>query len=120
MLVVDPAPEVRMRLVARLVEAGLEVVAEATSSIFARSYARTHAPDAIVLDVDLPDRGGLVLIGELKAIAPRAFVAVLTNAMAYRRHCLEVGADTFLDKSADFDALCEILRQVRAAPPLGT
>lgn len=103
-----------MRLVARLVEAGLDVVAEATSSIFARSYARTHTPDAIIIDVDLPDRGGLALIGELKSIVPQAFLVVLTNAMAYRRHCLQLGADAFLDKSADFDAVCGILHQGRS------
>lgn len=119
-LVVDPTAQVRTRLVARLVESGLEVVAEATSSIFARSYARTHAPDAIVIDVELPDRGGLALISELKSIVPNAALVVLTNAMAYRRHCLQLGADAFLDKSADFDAVSEILRQVRRVPPLGT
>lgn len=119
-LVVDHVMLVRTRLVARLVEAGLEVVAEATSSVLARGCARTYAPDVIVLDVELPDHGGLALIGELKLILPHAKIVVLTNALPYRRHCLQVGADAFLDKSAEFDVLVELLVQARPGSRIGT
>ena len=112
-LVIDPSELVRARLVGRLTEAGLDIVGQATSSALARGYARITAPDAIVLDVELADRGGLALIGELKSIAPRALLIVMTNALPYRRYCLQLGADAFLDKSADFDALAAILIQAR-------
>lgn len=113
-LVVDAVSIVRTRLVARLVEHGLAVVAEATSSQLARAYAASHAPDAIVLDVELPDRGGLALLGELPAIAPAAKLVVLTNALPYRRHCMQLGAHAFLDKSADFDRVAGVLAQLRS------
>lgn len=119
-LVIDPSALVRTRLVARLTEAGLDIVGQATSSALARGYARITSPDAIVLDVELADRGGLALIGELKKIAPNALVVVLTNALPYRRYCLQLGADAFLDKSADFDALAELLTQARPRIRMGS
>ena len=105
-LVVDAAVAVRSRLVALLAEGGVTVVAEAATSLHARAFAAEHSPDAIVLDVELPDRGGLSLIEEL---APKMTVLVLTNALSYRRRCLMLGAHAFLDKSAEFGTVAETL-----------
>lgn len=93
----------------RLAEAGHDVVGEASTSVVARAFTRTLGPEAVVLDVELPDRGGLALITEIKGIAPRVVIVVLTNALPYRRHCLQLGADVFLDKSAEFDAVGALL-----------
>ena len=105
-LVVDAATAVRSRLVALLAEGGITVVAEAASSLHARAFVVEHAPDAIVIDVELPDRGGLSLIEDF---APTTRVLVLTNALSYRRRCLMLGAHAFLDKSADFAAVAQTL-----------
>ena len=109
-VVVDAAGAVRSRLVALLVEGGVAVVGEAATSQHARSSVLELAPDAIVLDVDLPDRGGLALIEEL---APSMIVLVLTNALAYRRRCMMLGAHAFLDKSSEFASVAETLATVR-------
>lgn len=82
------------------------MVAEAATSIHARAFVDEHAPDAIVMDVELPDRGGLSLIEDL---APTMTVLVLTNALSYRRRCLMLGAHAFLDKSAEFGSVAETL-----------
>jgi DNA-binding NarL/FixJ family response regulator len=105
-LVVDAAAAVRARLVALLVEGGVTVVGEAATSTHARELATMHAPDAIVLDVDLPDRGGLALIEDL---SPRVRIVVLTNEVSYRRRCIMLGADVFLDKSSDFASVAGLL-----------
>lgn len=107
MLVVDAAVAVRSRLVALLVEHGVTVVGEATTSAQAREQVRAQLPDAVVLDVDLPDRGGFELIAELHAQS--IAVLVLTNAVAYRRRCLVLGASAFLDKSSEFNAVPAML-----------
>ena len=109
-LVVDAAAAVRSRLVALLVEGGVTVVGEAASSIHARAFATEHAPDAIVLDVDLPDRGGLALVEDFARVMT---VLVLTNALSYRRRCMMLGARAFLDKSVDFGAVAETLLSPR-------
>jgi DNA-binding NarL/FixJ family response regulator len=109
-LVIDPSTEVRRRLVARLVEAGLEVIAEGDTAAAALALTRDLGPDAVVLDVMLPDRHGLDLISALRAAHAPVRIAVVSNAAAYRRRCLALGADVFLDKSAEFDDVAAALR----------
>jgi DNA-binding NarL/FixJ family response regulator len=109
-LVIDPSAEVRRRLVARLIEAGLEVIAEGDTAAAAMALTLELAPDAVVLDVMLPDRHGLDLVPALRAIRASLRIAVVSNADAYRRRCLALGADVFLDKSAEFDLVAGALR----------
>ena len=105
-VVVDAAAAVRSRVVALLWEAGLTVVGEAATAAHARRCIREHAPHPVVLDVDLPDREGLALVEEL---VPSHFVVVVTNALAYRRRCLALGAHAFLDKSTEFASVSDAL-----------
>lgn len=105
-LVVDAAAAVRSRLVALLVEGGVTVVGEAASSAHARELVTGHVLDAIVLDVDLPDRGGLALIEDFSGTYK---ILVLTNEVSYRRRCIMLGAHAFLDKSSDFANVAETL-----------
>jgi DNA-binding NarL/FixJ family response regulator len=102
-LVVDESRAVRDRLVVRLRDAGLEVVAEAGSGAEAIAWVIAACPDGIVIDVLLPDRRGLDVLPALRSAAPRAVIVVLTNAPEYRPHCLARGADAFLDKSREFE-----------------
>lgn len=111
-LVVDAAAAVRSRLVALLVEGGVTVVGEASTSAHARELAGTSSLDAIVLDVDLPDRGGLSLIEDF---ARSLQIIVLTNEVSYRRRCIMLGAHAFLDKSRDFANVAETLLTARIA-----
>ena len=106
-LVVDAASAVRSRLVALLVESGITIVGEASTSEHARELVAASLVDAVVLDVDLPDRGGLSLIADLHAQS--VDVVVITNALSYRRRCLMLGASAFLDKSSDFGAVSSML-----------
>jgi DNA-binding NarL/FixJ family response regulator len=110
-LVVEDSAPVRARVVLLLREAGLDVVGEADCAAAALALTRTLNPDAIVLDLQLPDRSGLEILPALKAHAPSPVVAVLTNAAqpAYRTRCLALGADHFFDKSIDFDAVASAL-----------
>ena len=113
-LVVDDSAPVRERVAGRLRDAGLDVVGVADNTPAAVAMVRQLRPDAIVLDVLLRDRHGLDVLSALRCEAPRAFIVILTNAPHYRRHCIDLGADHVLDKSADFD---EVALLLRAAPP---
>ncbi len=79
MLIVDDHPSFR-QLAARLLgEAGFAVVGEAADAVSALREAARLRPDAVLLDVVLPDRSGLLLAAELTqaAQAPRV---VLTSS----------------------------------------
>ena len=114
-MVVDDSLAVRARLVPRLREAELVVVAEGGTAGEALALARAHDPDAIVLEVLLPDRHGLDLVPALRVALPAGVIVILSNSPEYRRHCLALGADAFLDKSREFDLVAATL--VRLRPP---
>jgi DNA-binding NarL/FixJ family response regulator len=113
-LVADPSDVVRQRLVARLRECGIDVVAEATSLAELSAAAARVQPKAIVTDILFPDGRGPVVVHAARSSAPRALLVVLTNTVHYRQACLELGVDSFLDKSTDFDEVAPTLRRGRA------
>ena len=64
-LIVDDHESFR-RLAARMLrEAGFDVVGEAVDGASALDVARRLKPDAVLLDIVLPDRSGLSVAGEL-------------------------------------------------------
>jgi DNA-binding NarL/FixJ family response regulator len=69
-LIVDDDPGFR-RVARMLLEArGLSVVAEAPDGAEALAACARHRPDAVLLDVNLPDTTGPVLARELNAAMP--------------------------------------------------
>jgi DNA-binding NarL/FixJ family response regulator len=110
-LVVDDSAAVRARLVELLREAGIVIVGEANNAADALLLARALVPDAVVLDLQLPDRNGVEVLAVLKREQPSVVVVILTNAAhgPYRRRCLELGAAKIFDKSSDFDAVAPAL-----------
>jgi DNA-binding NarL/FixJ family response regulator len=77
-LVVDDDPGFRGLAVRMLTAAGLKVVGQADSAAAAMAAARAVKPDAVLVDVDLPDRNGIALALELSALPWRPRV-VLTS-----------------------------------------
>jgi signal transduction histidine kinase/CheY-like chemotaxis protein len=76
-LVVDDDDELTRRVSADLTQGGLSVIATASASEGA-ALAATRRPDVIVLDLLLPDRGGLDLLATLKRDPATRHIPVLT------------------------------------------
>jgi two-component system nitrate/nitrite response regulator NarL len=108
-LVIDGSSAVRTRLATRLLEAGHELAGEAATADAALRAAGQLAPDAIILDVHLPDHRGADLVPAMRERAPGARLVVLSNATHLRGVCLARGADHFLDKSAEFDQVALLI-----------
>jgi len=105
-IIVDDSPVVRARLVTMLAEApGVRVVGEAWDGPEALRLVRTHAPDVVVLDLNLPGMNGLEVLALLKEDPSPPVVIVLTNHPhdRYRLACVRAGADFFFDKSRDIE-----------------
>jgi CheY-like chemotaxis protein len=83
-LVVDDDPAFRELVQRILAEAGLKVVAEADSAAAAISAAKAMKPEAALVDVDLPDRGGIALAQELAALPWRPRVAAARSLSSPR------------------------------------
>ena len=100
-LVVDDHPAVRAGLAGLLrSEPGLICLATAESAAAGMEAARRMAPAIVLVDYDLPDRDGLTLCSDLKALERAPGVIVYT---AFARPRLLVAAavaraDAMLDK----------------------
>ncbi|HXB40326.1 MAG TPA: response regulator [Bacteroidia bacterium] len=71
-------------------------------------------PDAVFLDINLPDGNGLDTLEHLKKLKPGLKVITFSNAAndIYRRRFTQMGSDYFLDKSKDFTKIPEIINQI--------
>ena len=102
-LVVDDHELLRAGLRSRLErEDGIAVVGEADSAERAVVLARALQPDVILLDLLLPRKSGYEAIPELREVAPRARVLVVSSQAAPSsvRRALSAGAAGYLPKHA--------------------
>lgn len=92
----------------------IEVVAEAANGREAVDLARVHAPDVVLLDLQMPVMDGLTALTELGRAVPAARVIVLTTFGERENvlRALESGGAGFLLKDS---APAELIRAVRAA-----
>jgi two-component system response regulator DevR len=112
-LVVDDSLEVRARLVAMLTEVtAVKIIDEAGDGDGALALIAERAPDVVLLDIHMPGKSGLIVLGTIKAgAAVPPVIVVLTNDPTehHRRECLAHGADYFFDKSKHFDRAIAVL-----------
>jgi DNA-binding NarL/FixJ family response regulator len=104
-LLVDDDPAFRELAQRLLAGAGFEVAAHAGSAEEAISAAEETKPGAALVDVDLPDRDGIALAGELTALPwrPRVVLTSVDPDAAGPDDVRRSGALAFLskDKLAD-------------------
>lgn len=111
-LVIDDEAAIRRFLRATLDAQGWAAI-EAESAAEGLRMARHHHPDLILLDLGLPDRDGMGLIDELRAIGD-APILVLTarGDEASKVVALDRGADDYVTKPF---GVPELLARMRAA-----
>jgi DNA-binding NarL/FixJ family response regulator len=99
-LVVDDDPAFRELAGRLLADAGIRVAAEAGSAEEAISAAKETKPDAVLVDVDLPERDGIALAEELTALPwqPRVVLTSVDPDAAGPDDLRRSGALAFLSK----------------------
>lgn len=111
-LVVEDDPDQRRLLERMLVGSGWRV-ATAPDGESGLEAARTHRPDAIVLDVMMPRLNGYQTCRQLKADPEIAKIPVIMctskDQPADQYWATEVGADAFLAKPVDITRLMQML-----------
>lgn len=75
-----------------------------------------HAPDLVIMDLNLPGIGGLAAIRRIRARDPNARILAFSmhDEQAYVRRALEAGAKGYVTKSCDPEVLLEAVRKVMA------
>ena len=111
-LIVDDEVYIRRLLHGTLERAGYRT-AEASSAREALDVAEATAPQAILLDLGLPDRDGLELVPLLRKQGDPAIVVVSAReATDDKVTALDLGADDYVTKPFDTE---ELLARLRAA-----
>ena len=93
---------------------GAQVVGQAGDVPDAVRGIQKMKPDALILDLQMPGGSGLDVLRAVRKDYPQLHVLICTNYPypQYRVECLSAGADFFLDKSADFEKIPAIFREL--------
>jgi signal transduction histidine kinase/CheY-like chemotaxis protein len=115
-LVVDDDPTVCSLLAKTLEKEGYRVIS-ARNGIEALALAREHRPQAITLDVLMPQMDGWRALKELKAAAElRDIPVIMVTVLNERGMAIPLGAADFVTKPVDRQRLTAILREHCASP----
>ncbi len=107
-LIVDDHPLVREGLNSILKPAaGYEVVGQAANARDAISMVKSHGPDLVLLDLSLPDKSGLDLSSEIRAISPstRIMIVSMHSKVDYIVKAFQAGATGYMTKESATESL---------------
>ena len=92
----------------------IQITAEAASYAEVREAMRTHACDVLVLDLNLPGRGGLEVLSSLReANSPiKVLIVSMYPEDQYAIRCLRAGAQGYLNKAGEPGDLITAVRTV--------
>jgi two-component system, NarL family, invasion response regulator UvrY len=92
------------------------IVLEASTGAEGERLCATESPDVVVLDLNLPDCGGLDVLRRLRAADParRVIVFSMYENPSLVARAMDAGARGYVTKSDDPDALLEAISQVAA------
>jgi len=112
-LVVDDAAFMRMRCSKLLTENGYEVV-EAENGLDAIAKYKENKPDAVLLDITMPEMDGLTALKEIRKVDPEAKVAMVT-AMGQQSMIMDAiksGAKDFVVKPFQPDRVLAAVKKL--------
>ena len=111
-LLVDDYEKVRRSLVSFLTkQRGVQVIGEAASGDEAIAETERLHPDLVLMDLEMPDRGGIEAMREIKLRSPSTRVVILSphGGEIYRKMAWGNSADGFIDKASMKQDLLRIL-----------
>jgi DNA-binding NarL/FixJ family response regulator len=77
-------------------------------------------PDLTILGICLPDGNGIDVLKKIRAAGLSTKVYMCTYAYAqYKKRCLDLGADYFLDKYSDYEKLLAVVGDLVKAKNAG-
>jgi DNA-binding NarL/FixJ family response regulator len=113
LLICDDVEEIRMLIrLAFEAEDDFEVVGEATNGEEGLVAARQLRPDAILLDVNMPVKGGLEALPDLRVAVPDAAIVMFTGfeESSLGGQAKDRGADGYIEKGTEVTQILDLMR----------
>lgn len=116
-LVIDDHPMIRAGLIATITpEPDIEIIASAENGRQGVELYRQYRPDVALMDLKMPDMGGVEAIRAIRADFPLAKIVVLSTYEGsediYR--AMQAGAVTYLLKNTRSEKMIGVIREVAA------
>jgi DNA-binding NarL/FixJ family response regulator len=111
--IVDDSVKLRKTLCELLSDVdNVQVIGQAGDAGEALDDIRILKPDTVLLDIRLPGKNGIQLLGEIKELQPDITVVIMTNYdyPQYRQQSIRAGADHFFNKTREFENIIEVLK----------
>ena len=111
-LIVDDEPQIQRFLRAGLPPHGYDCIEAATAGEAIKLFARER-PDAVILDLGLPDQDGFAVLQHIRAATLTPVVVLSARSdVEGKVRALEMGADDYVTKPFD---MAELLARLKAA-----
>lgn len=119
-LIVDDSMVIRRLLNKVLSENGHEVVEQAKDGAHGVEAYRRHSPDAVILDITMPNKSGSECLQEILEMDSNAKVLMFTSVSDSNtvQECLDKGAQGYIRKSTNImepESANEILEKLSLA-----
>lgn len=117
-LLVDDHPAVRSGIARALAEAGLNCCGEAATRAEAYAQIAHKSPDAVILDLNLPDGSGLDVVQWIRKHSQEMAIVILTmsDEESHLIAAMRAGASSYVKKSAPVSEVIAALKSSLALP----
>lgn len=114
-LIVDDHTLMRQGLRRILEEAGMQIVGEAENGQEAVAKTLEVSPDVVLMDIQMPVMDGIQATREIKSLAPRTTVVILTmhEEEEYLFEAIKAGAIGYLQKNKAPQELIKVIEAAR-------
>ena len=111
-VIADDEAHIRKLITAFMKSMNAVVVGEAENGNQAVELYRKEKPNLMLLDVNMPQKTGELVLKEIRAEFPDAFVIMLTGVsdMDTVQKCLELGAANFIRKDTPIPEMKDIIK----------
>jgi YesN/AraC family two-component response regulator len=113
-LIADDSADFRMRIRNLVLShSKVQIVGECNNGVAAMILIQETSPDMIILDIRMPVMTGFQVLKKIKEQRIKTISCILTSYAypAYRKRCLEEGADYFFNKSDDFIEINSVIER---------
>lgn len=113
-LIVDDHPVVVLALKIILEQSGFEVIAETNNGVDALKLIKELSPDAVILDIGIPQLDGLEVIERSRNLVKSPPILVLTAQPSdhFVSRCIQAGASGFVSKQKDMKEVTSALKAI--------